>query len=90
MPKRSIVLRLQSVVTAAADRRRAGRIVDRLASRRLVIGAAGEWRVAYEAADVSEAMQMCEADLEDLDPRWLEILDFMAVPSRFVPDRRLD
>jgi hypothetical protein len=37
--------------------------------------------VLYEAADISEAMALCAADLDDLDPGWAEILDFEAVPS---------
>lgn len=90
MSQRSIVLRLHLVGTRVADRERAELIVDRLTTRRLVVVGTGEWRVTYEAADVSAAMRMCEADLEHLDQRWLEILDFMVVPSRFVPDRRLD
>lgn len=51
---------------------------DRLAARRTVWGRAPDWRVLYEVDDLSEAMRMCAADLDQLDPRWLEILDFQA------------
>jgi len=35
-----------------------------------------EWRVAYEIDDLSEAMAACADDLTDLDPNWIEYLDF--------------
>jgi hypothetical protein len=58
--------------------------VDRLADRRPVSDGIGEWQVIYRTEEISEAMRLCEADLTELDPSWLEILNFAALPSRFV------
>jgi hypothetical protein len=77
-----VLLRIYLVGSRVADRRRAEQIVDGLASRRPVSGGAGEWRVVYDTEEVSEAMRICEADLAELDPSWLEILDFAALPTR--------
>jgi hypothetical protein len=77
-----VLLRIYLVGSKVADGRRAEQIVDGLASRRPVSGGAGEWRVVYETEEISEAMRICEADLTELDPGWLEILDFAALASR--------
>jgi hypothetical protein len=77
-----VLLRLFLVGPRAADRERADRIVDGLAERRPVSDGMGDWRVIYDSEEISEAMRMCEADLAELDPGWLEILDFAAVPLR--------
>jgi hypothetical protein len=76
------VLRLYTVGARPAERERAALLVDRLSSRRKVSGDGPEWRVLYECRDVSEAMRLCAEDLSEIDPAWLEILDFEAVPSR--------
>jgi hypothetical protein len=76
------VLRLYTMGARSADRERAALLVDRLASRRKVTGDGPEWSVLYEVLDVSEAMRLCAADLTEIDPAWIEILDFKAVPSR--------
>jgi hypothetical protein len=76
------VIRLFLVGSRTADRERAELIVDRLAATRPITGGAEEWRVMYPVTDASEAMAMCEADLSGLEPAWLEILDFEALPSR--------
>jgi hypothetical protein len=57
-------------------------IVDRLASLRPVSPGSEEWLVSYEARDVSAAMAACEEELNELDPAWVEVLDFRALPSR--------
>jgi hypothetical protein len=75
------VLRLHTVGAHPADRERAALLVDRLASRRTVSGEGPEWRVVYECRDISAAMRLCAADLSEIDPRWIEILDFEAMPS---------
>lgn len=80
------ILKLSLVGTGVADLERATLLADRLAARRLVTGEAPEWQVLYEAADTAEAMALCEAELGELDPRWLEILDFTALPSRPIRD----
>jgi hypothetical protein len=64
-----------------ADRERATLVADRLAARRLVRGEAPEWWVFYERVDTVAAMELCETELTELDPRWFEILDFEALPS---------
>lgn len=76
-----IPLRLFPTSQRTAARERAARVVERLESHRPISAGDGEWQVLYEAADISEAMAMCAADLDDLDPGWEEILDFEAVPS---------
>ncbi len=60
----------------AVDLDRAALVLDRLAARRRVEGSVPEWRVAYEIDDLSEAMAACADDLTDLDPNWIEYLDF--------------
>ena len=79
--RREVLLRLYLVGTRVADRDRATRIAERLEARRRVLGRPGEWWVTYEAADVTEAMATCEAELSRLDPAWHQILDFAAVPA---------
>lgn len=64
------------------DRGRAELIIDRLASRRPVSLGSEDWLVSYEARDVSAAMRACEEELTELDPDWLRVLDFRALPSR--------
>jgi hypothetical protein len=56
-------------------------IIDRLASRRPVSLVSEEWLVSYEGRDVSAAMRACEEELTELDPDWLRVLDFRALPS---------
>jgi hypothetical protein len=84
-----VFLRLFLVAPRIADRERAEQIVERLSARRPVYGEAGEWRLAYEASGVSAAMAMCAAELTELDPRWLEILDFAVLPARLILHARL-
>jgi hypothetical protein len=56
-------------------------LLDALAARRPVEGH-GPWIVTYRAADTSEAFALCAEDLEAIDPRWVEVLDFVAIPPR--------
>jgi hypothetical protein len=70
------------VAAGVADRGRAELIIDRLASRRPVSFVSEEWLVSYEGRDVSAAMRACEEDLTELDPDWIRVLDFRALPSR--------
>ncbi|HEX4306133.1 MAG TPA: hypothetical protein VHZ54_08865 [Solirubrobacterales bacterium] len=75
-------LRLFTVGTRQAAADRAALIVDRLAALRPVEGETPEWRVSYPAEDVAVAFRRCAAELERIDPRWIEVLDFEAVASR--------
>ena len=86
----SIALRIYPTSPRADDSERAARVVERLESQPPISAAGGGWQVLYRAADVSEAMAMCAADLDDLDPGWMEILDFEVVRSfpRPGPDSR--
>jgi len=77
-----VLLRIRLVGPRIADRERAESILGLLAARRPLEGGVGEWRVVYDTPEISEAMRMCEADLTELDPGWMAILDFEAVPSR--------
>jgi hypothetical protein len=76
MPLRRTVLRLYLHDDRQIDLDRAVLVVDRLAARRRVEGGSIEWRVSYEVADPSAAMEMCARDLDDLDPRGIEYFDF--------------
>jgi hypothetical protein len=76
-----IPLRLYPTSYRAVPLERAARVVEGLESSRPISAGPGEWQVLYRAADISEAMAMCAADLDLLDPAWEEILDFEAVPS---------
>lgn len=78
--ERSRVLRLFLVGTGSTARERAHRIVDRLAAERSVSGGESEWTVIYGTSDLAEAKRLCESELTAIDPRWLEILDFEAMP----------
>lgn len=76
-----IALRLFPTSRDAPAREHAASVVEALESYRQVSAGEGEWQVLYRAADVSEAMAMCAADLDDTGPGWEEILDFEALPS---------
>ncbi len=66
---------------AAGRRERALPILDTLAEIRPIEGR-GPWIVSYAAGDVSEAFASCAEDLDAIDPRWLEVLDFVALARR--------
>jgi hypothetical protein len=76
-----IPLRLYPTSTRSLARERAARVVEGLESSRPISAGQGEWQILYRAADISEAMAMCAADLDLLDPAWEEILDFEAISS---------
>jgi hypothetical protein len=61
---------------------RAVLIVDRLAGIRPVTGRCPEWRVTYSNVDVQGAFEHLAADLTAIEPRWVEVLDFAALPSK--------
>jgi hypothetical protein len=75
------VLRLFTVAARAGEREQAALVVDRLAARRRVTGDGPEWSVLYECRDTSEAMRRCAAELTEIDPAWIEVLDFEVLPS---------
>lgn len=56
--------------------------MERLAADHDVTGRLPEWRICNPTPDISEAMRWCAADLHDLDPCLVEILDFSAVAAR--------
>lgn len=76
-----VSLRLYPASPRAGALGRAADVIEELASRCRVSTTDGQWRVVYEAADVSEAMAMCAADLDGIDPGWMEFLDFEALRS---------
>lgn len=78
-PEPLIALRVYPASPRAEAAGRAASILERLESHRPVSAVAGGWQVLYRAADISEAMAICAADLDDLDPGWMEILDFEAL-----------
>jgi hypothetical protein len=82
MRNRERVLRLEVLGQGEEAEGRAGLIVDRLAGIRRVIGRCPTWLVTYQSLDVRGAFEQLEADLTAIDPSWIEILDFAALPSR--------
>lgn len=78
-------IRLYLLDDRAVDLDHVALIVDRLGSIRDVEEDPPGWRVIYETGDLSEAMAICAADLDALDPHWLSLFDFSA--SR-APGRR--
>ncbi len=76
-----IPLRIFPASPRVDARERVARVAEGLEPHRPVFAGEWEWQVLYEAAGISEAMAMCAADLDDLDPGWEEILDFEAVPA---------
>ena len=81
MAKSTRVLEVSLVAGGVSDRERAELLVDRLAALRRVGGEGPRWAVVYPAADVTEAMALCETDLTQLDPTWFQILEIRALPS---------
>jgi hypothetical protein len=79
MASRPIVLRLYLLDDRRVDLDRVSPLIERLARRRDVSGTIPEWRIVYDTGDPSEAMGTCAADLDGIDPRWVEIFDFSAV-----------
>jgi hypothetical protein len=79
-------LRLHAIGSGEDAGDRALLIVDRLAVGRSVSGDCPEWRVTYPGVDIARALKLLEADLTGIDPRWIETLDFAAVPSEPLPE----
>ncbi|HEX4306434.1 MAG TPA: hypothetical protein VHZ54_10375 [Solirubrobacterales bacterium] len=82
MPPRGRTLELTLVAGGIADRERATLLADRLGARRPLTGESPTWQVRYEGLGTTEAMALCEAELDELGPGWFEVLDFRALPSR--------
>jgi hypothetical protein len=76
------LLSLKVIAHGESAEDRAVLIVDRLAGSRRVIGRCPTWLVTYPRVDIEGAFEQLEADLTAIDPRWVEVLDFAAVPSR--------
>jgi hypothetical protein len=74
-------LRLKVVGYGEKAEDRAVLIVDRLAAIRPVSGRCPAWQVVYSDVDVHEALGQLEIDLTAIDPGWVEVLDFAALPS---------
>lgn len=79
-------LRLHAIGIGEGARDRAMLIIDRLALGRSVTGDCPDWRVTYRGVDSAGALELLEADLTGIDPRWTEALDFAAVPSQPLPE----
>jgi hypothetical protein len=79
-------LRLHAIGIGEDARDRAVLIVDRLAVGRSVSGDCPEWLVTYPDVDIAGALELLEADLTGIDPRWIEALDFAAVASQPLPE----
>jgi hypothetical protein len=74
-------LRLKALGQGERAEDRAVLIVDGLAAVRPVSGRCPAWRVLYSDVDIHEALEQLEVDLTAIDPRWIEVLDFAALPS---------
>jgi len=66
---------------------RACLLVNALAAKCPIEGS-GPWIAIYPAADASEAFAKCAEDLSAIDPRWVEVLDFVALPAPDQIERR--
>jgi hypothetical protein len=78
--ERELQLRVTGAGEEAEDR--AVLIVDRLAGVRPLTGRCPAWRVIYKNIDNRGALKQLEADLTAIDPSWVEVLDFVSLPSR--------
>jgi hypothetical protein len=78
--ERELRLHVIGLGDEAADR--AVLVVDRLAAGRSVTGRCPEWRVVYSNLDNRGALEQLQSDLTAIDPRWIEVLDFAALPSK--------
>lgn len=82
-------LRLFTIAGDKAGRDRASLIVDALGAGRPIDGNGPSWIVTYtDVADASQAFARCEGDLNAINPRWIEILDFAALPTQATADWR--
>lgn len=82
MRDRERVLRLRVLGQGEEAEGRAVLVVDRLAGIRRVVGSCPTWLITYPSLDIHGAFEQLEADLTAIDPRWVEVLDFAALPSR--------
>ncbi len=81
MARSGCKLQIFALDDAEEGRDRALLIVDALASKRPMDGC-GPWIATYPAATVSEAFASCVEDLDAIDPRWVEVLDFVVIQAR--------
>jgi hypothetical protein len=88
MARSNCKLKIFAIDEQEERRDRALLIVDALAAKRPVDGS-GPWIATYAAADASEAFTSCAEDLGAIDPRWVEVLDFVAIPAQPRSDREL-
>jgi hypothetical protein len=72
-------LRLFVIADEETRRARAASIVTALGMRRPIEGDGPNWIVTYAEVETSEAFACCEADLNAIDPRWIEVLDFASI-----------
>ena len=73
-------LRLFAIDEHDRTRERAVPIVAALAAKRSVEGG-GPWILTYAATDPSQAFASCAEELDAIDPSWVEVLDFVAMPD---------
>lgn len=57
-------------------------LIDALAARRPLAEEGEGWTLTYPGLDPTEAFGRCAAELDAIDPSWVEVLDFAAVGSR--------
>ena len=79
-------LRIFAIEEEGEGRDRALAIIDALAAKRAVVGS-GPWVASYPAASAAEVFSSCADELEAIDPRWVEVLDFVGIPAQPSSDR---
>jgi hypothetical protein len=80
-------LKIFAIDEGAERRDRALLILDGLAAKRLIEGS-GPWIATYPLAAASQAFASCAEELSAIDPRWVEVLDFVALPDWTRTERR--
>lgn len=73
-------LRIFAVGQTGESYERALSLIEELAARRPILGE-GPWIVSYPAGDATAAFASCERELDVIDPAWIEVLDFVAIPD---------
>ena len=81
MRDRECVLRLKVMGRGEEAEDQAVLVIDGLAGIRRVIGRCLSWLVTYSVLNIGGAFEQLEADLTAIDPRWVGVLDFAALPS---------
>jgi hypothetical protein len=75
-------LRLFPVTDRPGRCDRAFLLVGALAARRPLAEEGEGWTLSYPGLDPTEAFGRCAAELDAIDPSWVEVLDFVAVGPR--------